>query len=144
MKDVTVDEHEALARQFARNRTHLRAVAYRMLGISAFLAASRKGDFDALLAVLDPDVVVRADLTAERLGASKEVRGAYVVAAFFKGCAQGARPALVDGAGGAVWAQRGRPRVAVAFTVERGKIVAIDRIGDPAHLARLDLVFDPA
>src|SRR6266545_4418351 len=108
--------------------------------VDAFLAASRGGDFDALLAVLDPDVVLRADSAAVAAGASREVRGARAVAETFKGRARAAQPALVNGAAGAVWAPGGQPRVVFGFTITRGKIVAIDLLADPAHLAQIDLV----
>ncbi len=108
--------------------------------VDAFLAASRGGDFDALLAVLDPDVVLRADSAAVAAGASREVRGARAVAETFKGRARAAQPALVNGAAGAVWAPGGQPRVVFGFTITRGKIVAIDLLSDPAHLTQIDLV----
>jgi RNA polymerase sigma factor (sigma-70 family) len=107
--------------------------------VDAFLAASRGGDFDALLAVLDPDVVLRADRAAVRMGASREVRGAAAVADTFAGRARAARPALVNGAVGLVWAPAGRPRVAFAFTITGGKIVEIDLVADPERLHRLDV-----
>jgi len=107
--------------------------------VDAFLAASRGGDFAALLAVLDPDVVLRADPTAVRAGASAAVRGAAAVAETFSGRARLARPALVDGAVGAVWAAGGRPRFVFSFTITRGKIVAIDILADPERLGQLDL-----
>jgi RNA polymerase sigma factor (sigma-70 family) len=107
--------------------------------VDAFLAASRGGDFDALLAVLDPDVVLRADRAAVRMGASREVRGAAAVADTFSGRARVARPALVNGAVGLVWAQSGRPRVVFGFTIARGKIVEIDLVADPERLRQLDL-----
>jgi RNA polymerase sigma factor (sigma-70 family) len=107
--------------------------------VDAFLAASRGGDFEALLAVLDPDVVVRADPAAVRVGASDGVRGAAAVAGSFSGRARAARPALVDGAPGAVWAPGGQPRVVFGFTVAGGRIVAIDILADPERLRRLDL-----
>jgi RNA polymerase sigma factor (sigma-70 family) len=108
--------------------------------VDAFLAASRGGDFDALLAVLDPDVVLRADRAAVDMGASKEVRGAAAVADTFSGRARFAQPALVNGAVGAVWAQRGRPRVVFGFTITHGKIVEIDLVADSERLGHLDLV----
>ncbi len=108
--------------------------------VDAFLAASRGGDFYALLAVLDPDVVLRADSAAMAAGASREVRGARAVAETFKGRARAAQPALVNGAAGAVWAPGGQPRVVFGFTITRGKIVAIDLLADPAHLAQIELV----
>ena len=107
--------------------------------VDAFLAASRGGDFDALLALLDPDVVVHADEATVRAGAEKEVRGAAAVARTFAGRARVAKLALVDGAPGAVWAPGGRPRVVFGFAISRGKIVRIDLIADPARLSELDL-----
>jgi RNA polymerase sigma factor (sigma-70 family) len=107
--------------------------------VEAFLAASRGGDFDALLAVLDPAVVVRADRAAVLAGADREVRGAPAVADTFSGRARLARPALVDGAAGAVWAPGGRPRVVFAFTIAGGRIVEIDLLADPERLRQLDL-----
>jgi RNA polymerase sigma factor (sigma-70 family) len=107
--------------------------------VGAFLRASREGDFGALLAVLDPEVVLRADRAAVRLGASGEVRGAQEVAETFSGRAQASHPALIDGAAGAVWAQRGRPRVVFGFTIAGGKIVGIDMLAEPARLRRLDV-----
>lgn len=107
--------------------------------VDAFLAASRGGDFDALLAVLDPDVVLRADRTAVQMGASREVRGATAVAGTFSGRARVAQPALVNGAVGAVWAPGGRPRVVFGFTIRRGTIVEIDLVADPERLRQLDL-----
>jgi RNA polymerase sigma factor (sigma-70 family) len=107
--------------------------------VDAFLAASREGDFDALLTVLDPDVVLRADRAAMRVGATGEVRGARAVADTFSGRARAARPALIDGSAGAVWAPGGRPRVVFDFKVAGGKIVEIDVLADPARLHRLDV-----
>jgi RNA polymerase sigma-70 factor (ECF subfamily) len=107
--------------------------------VDAFLAASRGGDFEALLAVLDPDVVLRADGAAVRLGATKEVRGAAGVAETFSGRARAARPALVDGVPGLVWASGGRPRVVFGFTITDGRIVAIDMVADTERIGRLDL-----
>ena len=108
--------------------------------VDAFLAASRDGDFDALLALLDPDVVLRADKAAVGMGASRAVRGAPVVADTFKGRARVAQTALVDGAIGALWAVGGEPRVVFGFTITRGKIVAIELLADPDRLRQLELV----
>ncbi len=108
--------------------------------VDAFLAAARRGDFEALLAVLDPDVLLRADPAAVRAGASREVGGAAAVADTFSGRARFAQPALVNGAVGAVWAPGGRPRVVFGFTITRGKIVEIDLLADPERLRQLDLV----
>jgi len=107
--------------------------------VEAFLAASRRGDFDALLALLDPSVVARADAAAVAAGAAPEVRGAAEVATTFAGRARAARPALVDGLVGLAWAPGGHPRVVFDFTTENGRIVAIDLIADPAHLGELEL-----
>jgi RNA polymerase sigma-70 factor (ECF subfamily) len=107
--------------------------------VNAFLAASREGDFEALLALLDPDVVLRADPAAVRVGAAAEVRGPVAVAGTFSGRARIAQPALVDGAVGAVWAPSGQPRVVFDFTIVGGKIVAIELIADHATLDELDL-----
>jgi len=111
--------------------------------VDAFLAASRGGDLDALLAVLDPDVVLRSDGAAVRVGAASEVRGAAAVAATFFGRAKGAQPALVDGSAGLVWAPGGRPRIVFAFTIEGGRIAAVDLIADPERLDRLELKLIP-
>lgn len=117
--------------------------------VDAFLAAARGGDLDALVAVLDPDVVLRADPAAVQASASKqasgapalssEVRGAPAVADAFTGRAQAAQPALVNGAAGAVWAPGGHPRAVLSFTITRGKIVEIEVLADPARLRQLDL-----
>jgi RNA polymerase sigma-70 factor (ECF subfamily) len=104
--------------------------------VTAFLAAARNGDFGALLAVLDPEVVLRADATAVLTGAAAEVRGASAVAATFSGRARVARPALVDGAVGAVWAAGGRPRVLFGFSIAAGKITAIEILADPVRLGQ--------
>ena len=107
--------------------------------VDAFLAASRGGDFAALLAVLDLDVVVRADRAAMDVGASSEVRGASAVAKQYLGRARLARPALVNGAVGIVVAPRGRLMMVLGLTFARGKIAAIDVIADPTRLRQLDL-----
>ena len=108
--------------------------------VQAFLAASRNGDLGALVAALDPDVLLRADHAAVRMGAEAEVRGAAAVSAFFSGRARAARLVLINGVTGAVWMQGGRPRVVFSFTLDNGKITAIDLLGDPAVLSQLDLV----
>jgi RNA polymerase sigma factor (sigma-70 family) len=113
--------------------------------VDAFFAAARDGDFAALLAVLDPDVVVRADRGAVQAGASRVVRGAAAVAeqvlttGGFARLAQLAQPALVNGAAGVVMAAGGRPFAVVGFTVTGGRIVEIDILADPARLRQLDL-----
>jgi RNA polymerase sigma-70 factor (ECF subfamily) len=112
--------------------------------VRAFLAASRNGDLGALVAVLDPDVVVRADRAMVRTGAEREVRGVDAVAAMFLGRAKAAKVALINGVTGAVWAVGGRPRVVFSFTLTDGKITAIDLLGDPGTLSQLDVVTLPA
>ena len=108
--------------------------------VDAFLAAARDGNFGALVAVLDPEVVLRADRPAVIAGASTEIRGAREVARrAVEGGARAARPALVDGAVGVVVAPRGRLLMVLRFRVRDGKIVEIDAIADPACLRQLDL-----
>ena len=143
-----VERSETATRQLAsRARRRVRGtttakdpdLTYQREVVDAFLAASRGGDFDALLAVLDPDVVFRHDRTAVPAGASGEVRGARAVARQFSGRAQGARPALVNGAVGIVVARHGRLFLVLNLTVTRGKIVEINVIADPARLRQLEL-----
>jgi RNA polymerase sigma-70 factor (ECF subfamily) len=112
--------------------------------VQAFLAASRNGDLGALVAVLDPDVVARADHAMVRTGAQPEVRGADAVAAMFFGRAKAAKVALINGVTGLVWAVGKRPQIIFSFTLTGGKITAIDLIGDPGTLSQLDLVALPA
>jgi len=110
--------------------------------VDAFLAASRDGDFDTLVAVLDPDVVLRADSGAVLSGRSREVCGARAVAEqalTFSRLAPFVQPALVNGAAGVVVAPRGRLFAVMGFTVRGGKIVEIDILADPARLRQVDL-----
>jgi Sigma-70, region 4 len=110
--------------------------------VEAFLAASRKGDFDALIAVLDPDVVLRVDEVLAPSEAAREIRGAATVAKqalMFSGRAESTRPVLVNGAVGLAWFQDGQPAIAFDFTVGNLKIVEIEIIADPDRLRRLDL-----
>jgi RNA polymerase sigma-70 factor (ECF subfamily) len=109
--------------------------------VDAFLAASRGGDFAALLAVLDPDVVLLADHEAVHMGASREVHGAAAVAETFAGRARAAQPALVDGVPGLVWAQGGRSRVVFDFAIADGRIVEIRMVADPERLRQVDVSF---
>ncbi|MFI6165679.1 sigma-70 family RNA polymerase sigma factor [Nocardia sp. NPDC051052] len=106
--------------------------------VGAFLAASRGGDFGALLTLLDPEVVLRVDAAAMATGATGAL-GADAVAKTFSGRAQGARLALIDGRAGAVWSVGGTPRVVFDFTVSDGRIVAIDLLADPGTLDQLEL-----
>ena len=107
--------------------------------VTGFLAAARGGDFDTLLAVLDPDIVLRADEAAVTMGSPKLVRGARSVAETFVGRARAARPMLVDGLAGLVWSPEGRPRVVFECRVSAGAIVEISMIADPDRLAELQL-----
>ena len=110
--------------------------------VDAFLAAARGGDFDALLAVLDPDVVLRVDAGVLRPSRSREVRGARAVAEqalTFRRLGRFGRPALVNGAAGVVVAAPGRPIAVAGFTVANGRIAEIDLLADPERLRELDL-----
>ena len=107
--------------------------------VEAFISALRAGDFQSLLAVLDPDLVVRADMAA---GAPTEIRGAAVWAkgaVAYGHLAQLTRPALVNGAIGVVVAPRGRLVRALRFTIANDKITEIEVIGNPARLGELDV-----
>src|SRR5262245_30413732 len=110
--------------------------------VDAFLAAARDGDFDALVAVLDPNVVLRADGGAVRAGASQEVRGARAVAGqalLWSRVDQIMQRALINGAAGLVATRGGQPFSVGAVTVRGGKIVELDILADPERLAQLDL-----
>jgi RNA polymerase sigma factor (sigma-70 family) len=110
--------------------------------VEAFLAASRNGDFDSLLKLLDPDVVLRVDAGAAPAAASIEVRGAAAVAGQAQLYAQlglDIRPVLINGAAGAVSIRNGQPFAVGGITVRAGKIVEIDILADPARLRQLDL-----
>jgi RNA polymerase sigma-70 factor, ECF subfamily len=107
--------------------------------VEAFLAASRGGDFGALLEMLDPDVVFRADEAAVKVGSRPEIRGAEAVARSFLGRAQTARTALVDGAVGVIVPRHGQLFVVLGVTIKDGKIAEINAIADPASLSALDL-----
>jgi RNA polymerase sigma-70 factor (ECF subfamily) len=106
--------------------------------VDAFFRAARGGDFDALVALLDPDVVLRADFGARRPAASRVIRGAAAVASQAQAI-RGAvvRPALVNGAAGVVITVGGRPFAVMGFTVRAGKIVEIDAIADPDRVRRI-------
>lgn len=143
-----VDRSPAAARQLAsRARRRVQGgspgaesdPARRREVVTAFLAASRSGDLAGLLAMLDPDAVMRADATTVATGAATEVRGAEAVAAIFSGGAKAAWPALVNGVANLVWMHRGQPRVVFAFTIEDAAVTAIDLIGDPDRLRALEV-----
>jgi RNA polymerase sigma factor (sigma-70 family) len=153
-----VDRSPAAARQLAsRARRRVRRVptipdadlTQQREVVDAFLAASRDGDFEALLEALDPNVVLRVD--RGRAVAVQEVRGAQAVAEgalAFSRLAEPARPALVpalvNGTAGMVVTVGGNPDAVLGFTIVGGKIVEIDIVRDPARLAQLDLaVLEP-
>jgi RNA polymerase sigma factor (sigma-70 family) len=118
--------------------------------VDAFLAAARQGDFAALLAVLDPDVVVTADKAAVRMAIARqaqgappladEIRGRDAVAAVFAGRAAAAQAALIDGNPGAVWVADGRPRAAFVMISKEGRIAEIEIVADPRRLRTLQIV----
>ena len=153
MFDLSFDEiapivgrSTAAARQLAsRARRRVRGaaaapdIARQREVVGAFLAAARGGDFEALVSVLDPEVVFRPDPAALRGGPSAEVRGAQAVAKLFSGRAQAARIALVNGAVGVVVAPRGRLFLVLGLKISAGKISEVEVIADPARLRRLDL-----
>jgi RNA polymerase sigma-70 factor (ECF subfamily) len=146
-----VDRSPTAARQLAsRARRRVQGAARTPDGdlarqrevVDAFFAASRDGDFDALVAVLHPDVVLRSDGGVMRPDTSVVRRGAENVAGnalMFARLSPFVRPALVNGAAGAVVVPRGRPFSVMGFTVRDGKIAEIDVITDPERLAELDL-----
>lgn len=107
--------------------------------VEAFLAAARGGDFEALLTALDPDVVLRADRIAVQMGSPPELRGAAAVANMFKGRAQAARPALVDGAPGVGVYFGGRLRIVLSLTFAGDRIAAIEAFADPENVRRFDV-----
>jgi RNA polymerase sigma factor (sigma-70 family) len=147
---TALDRSEAAAQQLAsRARRRVRNspepdrnLARQRRVVDAFFAASRDGDFAALVAMLDPDVELRIDGGALREEASLILRGADAVAAHsatYSNLYPFVKPALVSGAAGAVVAPRGRPFSVMAFTVTNGKIAALDALVDPERLAQLDL-----
>ena len=117
--------------------------------VEAFLAASRLGDFETLVSLLDPDAVLRADRAAVKAATANrdrgapllapEVRGARAVAAVLSGRAAAAEVALIDGAPGAVWAPGGRPRAVFAFRVVGDTVTEIEIVTDPAVVRSLQV-----
>jgi RNA polymerase sigma-70 factor (ECF subfamily) len=121
-----------------------RDVARQRTVVDAFFAAGRAGDFDALVAVLHPDVVLRADFSPGRPRRSAVVRGASAVARqarFGARTRAEVRPALVNGAAGAVITMQGKPFSVLAFGIADGQITEIDAIGDPERVARVTADF---
>ena len=107
--------------------------------VEAFLAASRAGDFEALVAVLDPEVVLRSDAEGMRLGGPAELRGAAAVAAYFRGRAQAAIPGLVNGEIGILVPVHGRVLFVLEVTLKDGRIATIDGVADRKTIASLEL-----
>ncbi|MCW2859204.1 MAG: polymerase subunit sigma-70 [Actinoallomurus sp.] len=148
-----VDRSPAAARQLAsRARRRVRGaapapdadLARQREVVDAFLAASREGDFEALVAVLDPDVVLRADFGDQSI--STVIRGARAVAEqalTFNSYARFARPALINGAVGVVTAPEGRAFSVMGFTITDGKVTELNILADPERLRRLDLSIPP-
>ena len=108
--------------------------------VDAFLQAARGGDFDALVRLLDPDVVLRPDAAAVRMGSFTETSGDTAVAGLLAGGAQTARRAIIDSVAGRVWAPQGHVRGVIAFTVTDGRITEISVIGDADRIGELDVV----
>jgi RNA polymerase sigma factor (sigma-70 family) len=151
---TTLGRSEAAAQKLAsRARRRVRGapepdldLARQRQVVDAFFAASRNGDFDALVAVLDPNVELRVDGGVLRRDASLVLRGSAAVArhtATYSDLSPFVRPALVNGAAGAVVAPPGRVFAVMAFTVTNGTITQIDALLDPERLGRLDLSLSP-
>jgi RNA polymerase sigma-70 factor (ECF subfamily) len=115
-------------------------VARQRAVVDAFLQAARGGDFDALVQLLDPGVVLLPDVAAVGMGSLRETHGAEAVAHALSGGARAAARALVDGAAAWLWAPGGQVRGVVQFTVRDGRIVAIDVTGDAERIAELEIV----
>jgi RNA polymerase sigma-70 factor (ECF subfamily) len=107
--------------------------------VDAFLAASHEGNFEGLLAVLDPDVVLRADQAAVRLGSLAEIRGATTVAEAFKGRAQAARPALIDGELALAVIFGGQLRIALRLTFRDNRIAEVEAVADAECVDAFDV-----
>jgi RNA polymerase sigma-70 factor (ECF subfamily) len=106
--------------------------------VDAFLLAAREGNFEGLLAALDPQVVMRGDAAAIKLGGPRQVSGSATVAKFFNGRAQAARSILVDGAPAVLVAPNGHLLLVLGVTFRNGKIAAIEAIADPDRLAAMN------
>jgi RNA polymerase sigma factor (sigma-70 family) len=140
------DPGDTRSRGIVTDRTRQREI------VAAFLAASRGGDFAALMTLLDPDVVLRADAAAVQAAAAaaskgapqyaETVHGAAAVAEIFKGRAQAARVATIDGVVGAVYAPGGTPRVAFEFAIAGGRIVGISVVADLQRISGLEIAMD--
>jgi RNA polymerase sigma-70 factor (ECF subfamily) len=111
--------------------------------VEAFLSAARRGDLDALVALLDPDVVVRADSGRPPVRVVRGSRAVAEKALVFSGLSAGARVALVGGAAGIVATAQGRPMTVMGFAVRSGRVVEIDILTDPVRLQRLEQAAGP-
>jgi RNA polymerase sigma factor (sigma-70 family) len=151
---AVLDRSEAAAQQLAsraRRRVHGAPqpdpdLARQREVVSAFFAASRDGDFDALVAVLDPGVKLRVDGGVLRQEASLTLRGSQAVATYSSTYSElypSVRPALINGAAGAVVAPAGRVFAVMAFTITNGRIAQIDALVDPERLGQLNLAIPP-
>jgi ketosteroid isomerase-like protein len=122
------------------------ALAQQRQAVEAFLAALRAGDIEGILAVLDPNVVRRADEAAVAPGAARELHGAAALlkeALTHTDLAQVSRPMLVDGSVGIVVAPRGRLRIVISCTVKEGKITEMEVIADRSRLRKINLTVPP-
>lgn len=133
---LIIGKTAAAARQLASRARRWRVV-------NAFLAASRDGNFEALLTLLDPEVTMRADDSAVAIGAARETRSADAVAAVFAGRAQTGRPKLVDGEPALVWAPGGKARVIFKLAIEGDKVVEVVMIANEGTIAA-SVIADPA
>jgi RNA polymerase sigma-70 factor (ECF subfamily) len=107
--------------------------------VDAFLTAAREGSLERLLALLDPDVVFRADQVAARMGGVAELRGADAVAASFKGRAQAAKPALIDGKVGVAVILQGKMKIVLTLAFADGRIAGVEAIADPERIAGFEV-----
>lgn len=114
-------------------------VARRREVVAAFLAAAKGGDFEALLELLDPSVVLRADPAAVKMGVNSLVNGSHAVAGVFNGRAKALRLVYVDGAPGLVWSLRGEPQVVFTFTIDDTRITAIGQLANRAALEAMTI-----
>jgi RNA polymerase sigma-70 factor (ECF subfamily) len=142
-----VDRTPAAARQLAsRARRRVQGapapdadISHKRRIVDAFIRASRDGDFEGLLAVLDPDVTVLADAAAQRLGSPPEIRGARAVAEAFKGRARAAKAAMVDGAVGVAVILGGELHIALRVAFAGDRIAAIEAVANDEALAATDV-----
>lgn len=150
LSEASARQHASRARRRIRGATAVEKDAERQQSVvAAFLLAAREGNFDALLRLLHPDVVLRADATAVKISTANkakgapefaaEIAGADRVAATFKGRAAGAQLAVINGHAGGTWGVNGKAMVAFCFTVKGSKIAAIDIVMDRVALDSFDI-----